>query len=165
MPLPVSLEAALLDVAEAVRGAREPWWIIGSAAVALHGAEAGEIGDIDLLMSRGDAGRLFARRGLPLAPGPGGPLFRSALLGRWSAAGREVEAMAGLEVCGARGWVQVLPRGRAAVAVAGATLFVPPRDELVAILRLFGREKDLARAAALEAAGRPRDWTEPPPRG
>jgi hypothetical protein len=43
----------------------------------------------------------------------------------------------------------VAPRTRQAVTVDGRMLYVPARPELIDILRLFGRSKDLERAEAL----------------
>lgn len=54
--------------------------------------------------------------------------------------------MADLELCTADGWQPVRPLTR----VARGGVFVPDREELRAILRAFGREKDLARAALLD---------------
>ena len=49
-----SLAAALDEVAAALRGARDPWWVIGSAAARLHGAET-PVADVDVLLSERDA--------------------------------------------------------------------------------------------------------------
>jgi hypothetical protein len=153
MDIPADLAAALAQVAEAAAGARDRWWIIGSAAAALHGADVGDLRDIDLLMSRSDASRLL--RSLGLAPAPGAPSdrFRSAAFGRFRAGGLEVEVMGGLRLADGSGWRPIRLRGRESVAVAGSFVHLPPRRELAALLRRFGRSKDLARAAALEGLG------------
>jgi hypothetical protein len=108
--------AALADVAQLLRPARHPWWIIGSGAVVLHGADAGDVHDIDVLIDRADAAAVLA----------------------------------GFAIAGPQGWWQVRPATREAIVVRDATLFVPARSELVALLRHMGRSKDLRRAAALE---------------
>jgi hypothetical protein len=151
MALDSSLAAALAEVADGAAPALDPWWVIGSAAAALHGAEVGPVGDIDLLMSRRDAGRLLRSRGLTPAPGAPSDRFRSATFGRFEAGSLEVEVMGGLHLREGLGWRALRLRGRQAVRVAGHSLYVPPRAELIALLRRFGRAKDLARAAALEA--------------
>lgn len=144
------LEAGLARITEALAEASEPWWIIGSAAVVLHGAET-EVADIDLLLSVRDALALLEQPGCRrLRPEPS-PLFRSALFARWDGAGLPIELMAGLEVSRDGAWVPVQPRTRVAVRAAGTALHVPDRAELGAILGLFGRPKDLARKALLEA--------------
>jgi hypothetical protein len=148
-----TLAAALVQVAEAAAVARDRWWIIGSAAVALHGADVGEIGDIDLLMSRRDSARLLGSLGLAPAPGVPSARFRSAAFGRFEARGVEVEVMGGLHLADGSGWRPVRLRGRESVMVAGRLVYRPPRRELAALLRRFGRPKDLVRAAALEALG------------
>jgi hypothetical protein len=153
MDRPAELDAALAELADAAAGAVNRWWIIGSAAAALHGAPDVAVADIDLLMSRRDAARLLRSRGLVPAPGSGGPLFRSETFGRFRAGGYDVEVMAGLHVRTGAGWRLVRLRGRAGMTVGGRILYVPPRAELIALLRRFGRDKDLARAAALEGLG------------
>jgi hypothetical protein len=56
----LALGETLARVADALAGARHPWWIIGSAAVALHGADV-TVGDVDVLLGEEDA-RCSARR-------------------------------------------------------------------------------------------------------
>jgi hypothetical protein len=48
------LGETLARVADALAEARQPWWIIGSAAVALHGADV-TVGDVDVLLGEADA--------------------------------------------------------------------------------------------------------------
>ena len=57
------LDATLARVAAAMAqaGARDHWWIIGSAAVVLHGVDT-SVADVDLLLSPADAERLLAGR-------------------------------------------------------------------------------------------------------
>ncbi|MEG3172634.1 hypothetical protein U1708_10460 [Sphingomonas sp. ZB1N12] len=76
------LRETLVKVAAAMREAQDPCWIISSAAVALHGVEPVEVGDVDVVMSVGDARRLMD--GLGVAPIEDGAssLVRSTLFGR-----------------------------------------------------------------------------------
>lgn len=60
--------------------------------------------------------------------------------------------MGGFEVRGPEGWCAVQPVTRQPIDWEGIALFVPARAELVALLRRFGRAKDLARAALLHQA-------------
>jgi hypothetical protein len=143
------LEAALAEVAELAAAARDRWWIIGSAAAVLHGAVGIQVRDVDLLMSRHDAAKLLRAGGIAPAPGPADPLFRSQVFGRFSAAGHAVEVMGGFSVRSGDVWRPVRLRGRLAVNVAGAAVFVPTKAELIALLRSFGRDKDLERAERL----------------
>ncbi len=141
-------DAALAQVATALRSARDPWWVIGSAAVRLHGG-ATSVADIDVLTSARDAERLLATWPGKVTIGGASARFRSHPFARLDGAALPVEVMADLELCTATGWQPVRPVTR----VARGDVFVPDRDELRAILRAFGREKDLARAALLNPPG------------
>ena len=119
--------------------------MVGSAAVRLHGAET-SVADIDVLTSARDAAQLLDAWQGAVTIGGASDRFRSHPLSRLDGAALAVEVMANLEVRTADVWRRVVPATR--VAVAG--VFVPARDELAAILRAFGRDKDVARAALLE---------------
>lgn len=140
--------------AQAMRAARDDWWIIGSGAVALHGvalhgAAPVTIADVDVLLSEEDARRLMAD--LHIAPSPlaDHPHFRSAIFTRWTAPPLAVEFMAGFHVATPDGWAPVRPRSRIPVAIESGIVHIPERDDLADILRLFGRPKDVARARLL----------------
>ncbi|MES2421223.1 MAG: hypothetical protein V4595_07970 [Pseudomonadota bacterium] len=143
------LRKTLVMVAEAMRDARDPWWVIASAAVALHGVTPIEVGDVDLVMSVGDACRLMDALGITPIEDGASSLFRSTLFGRWKTPPLVVEIMAGFHVATAAGWTEVLPRTRMPVFVEGAVVYVPERVELAEMLRLFGRPKDLERVRLL----------------
>ena len=153
--MPGNLAEALKAVAQAAGSARDPWWIIGSASLALHAIDPGPIGEIDLLMSERDAAVLLKARDVPMAPGAPTSRFRSVVFGRWTASGMTVEVMAGFEAKGADAgglinWRPVLPRTRERIVIGGEALFVSSRTELAALFRRFGRAKDIARAALLD---------------
>jgi hypothetical protein len=150
MAVSPELATALADVAARMRGAERPWWIVGSAAVALHGAQT-SVADIDLLTDAATARAVLASAGLPARPGAGSRLFRSEVFGTIAAGPLPVEVMGALWLGEEGGWRRVSLVTRQPVEVGGATLWVPDRAELVALLRRFGRAKDLARAALLEA--------------
>jgi hypothetical protein len=126
--------------------AAEPWWIIGSVAVALQGGSPGDIRDIDVVLGAADARRYFRKLGLCSRAATGGSLFRSDLFARWSGIPVEIELMAGLQVNGPGGWRRLSIESR---EERREGLYVPSRDELREILRSFGRQKDLQRAATL----------------
>ena len=149
--VPVALAETLLATARVLTAAKAPWWVIGSAAVALHGA-AVAVGDVDVLLAEDDARRLLPRIGLHPSPGQSDGRFRSSLFARWNAPALAVELMSGLHVAGPNGWTPVNLLTRVPVALGDATLFVPDRAELVALLHRFGRAKDLARAALLDGS-------------
>lgn len=140
-----ALRSTLIDLAGRLREARDPWWIITGAAAALHGV-AGEVGDVDVLVSVSDARRLLRERAQPGSPSE---RYRSALFGRIDGLALLVEIMAGFELFAGGRWRRVWFARREPVLLETATLFVPGRDELAALLRAIGRPKDLARAAAL----------------
>ena len=135
----------------AMASARNRWWIIGSAAVALHGADAGEVRDVDVLLSRRDAAALCTAEGIAIRPASPHPLFRSALFARWTATPLTVELMAAFDVATADGWRREAPVSRVCIETTAGPIYVPDCAELVAILRRFGRPKDIVRAAALAA--------------
>ncbi len=143
------LRKTLVMVAEAMRDARDPWWVIASAAVALQGVTPIEVGDVDVVMSVGDARRLMDTLGITPIEDGASSLFRSTLFGQWETPPLVVEIMAGFHVETAAGWTEVLPRTRMPVLVEGSVVYVPEREELAGMLGLFGRPKDLERARLL----------------
>ncbi|WFL76561.1 hypothetical protein P7228_11205 [Altererythrobacter arenosus] len=144
-----SLASTLDLLAREMAGAEDAWWIIGSAAVALHGGDPGTIADIDVIVSRRDLDALYDRLPLSDTPDEGKAIFRSQRFGLWSEPAMPVEFMAGLEVLREGEWLPVQPRTREGIDIGGVRVFLPERAELIAILELFGREKDRARAATL----------------
>ncbi|MCB5173961.1 hypothetical protein [Microvirga lenta] len=143
----------LAHVAKELTVADGPWWLIGGAAAGLHGAEDGAIADIDIIMSPRDARKVLACLKVVPEQDGGTDLFRSEIFGRWSDPPLTVDLMGGMEVLAAGGWRRVEPATREASRVGGQLVYTPSRAELIDILRLFGRPKDLARARRLSEAG------------
>ncbi|GAA0674308.1 hypothetical protein GCM10009102_27870 [Sphingomonas insulae] len=137
---------ALSAVATVMRGARDPWWVIGSAAVALHGVVT-DVADIDLLASAADAMDVVTRLGLAVDQRDPHPLFRSRIFAQWPRADRIVEIMGGLAIDERGIWQTVIPTTR--VILGG--VYVPDRADLMQILSRFGRAKDLERRRLLAA--------------
>ena len=106
------LRETLVVIVDAMRHARDPWWVISSAAVALHGVAPIEVDDVDVLMSVGDARRVMDRLGVVPIEDGASAMFRSTLFGRWEAPPLVVEIMAGFYVATGSGWTEVLPRTR-----------------------------------------------------
>lgn len=129
--------------------ARDPWWVIGSAAVTLHGADPGSIDDIDIVLSVADARRVLPPLGVALLPGGSDGQFRSAIYNRWTIPAHPAEFMAGFELCEGAQWI---PVGFVSREEMRPGIFAPSRDELHALLLRFGRPKDLVRAASLRSA-------------
>ncbi|MEM8724505.1 MAG: hypothetical protein AAGE86_03190 [Pseudomonadota bacterium] len=141
--------ATLRRVSRLLEAADDPWWIIGSAAVALHGGDPGKIADIDVITSRRDLDWLYEKLSLTDTPEAGKPMFLSERFGRWSESNLDVEFMTGLEVRVDGVWHRVEPQTQQAIQIGKAHVFVPEREELIAMLQMFGRDKDLRRAATL----------------
>ncbi len=143
------LRKTLVMTVDAMRDARDPWWVISSAAVALHGVAPIEVDDVDLVMSVGDARRLMDALGITPIEDGASSLFRSTLFGRGETPPLVAEIMAGFHVATAAGWTEVLPRTRVPILVEGCVVYMPDRAELAGMLSLFGRPKDLERARFL----------------
>ena len=144
------LASSVAGVGAGLANCRDPWWVIGSAAMALHGA-AVEVRDVDALASRRDAAALLEARALPVRPGREDERFRSEIFGSWESGTRGVEIFAGFHVRTPQGWRELLPQSRVLLRVAGTVVFVPSIAELTAWGRLFARPKDAAREPILRA--------------
>ena len=141
------LLAQTLDiVAEAASLLQQPWWIIGSTAAFLAGLNE-PVADVDLLTSEADASRLLHSWGAEPQPPSPTPLFASTVFARIALAPLPIEVMAGTRVRGE----PLVPRTRVAVPWGDSRVYIPALAEQIAILRGFGRDKDLRRAERLEA--------------
>jgi hypothetical protein len=116
-----------------------PWSLIGSGALILLGVPLEQAGDLDVVTGVDGAGRLrsawagWLEAADPKAPD--GP-FQSQDFARYLTPWGPVEVMGGLKV-----------RGRL-LDVSGP---IPSAADQLRILKLFGRPKDLDKAARLEA--------------
>jgi hypothetical protein len=147
--LPDGLASALDAALELVAAASDDWWLIGSAAMVLHGASDLQVGDVDLLMSAADAERVRQALQLPNLADGASPQFRSEVFLRIDAASAPIEIMGGFEFRTTDGWSRLEPATREPVAWRGAALYVPALDELIRITRAFGRPKDMQRVERL----------------
>jgi hypothetical protein len=162
MDLPPGLEETLAEVAHVAADASEPWWIIGSAAVALHGARTG-VRDVDLMMGIADARHFLQRVGVISTPDTEHPQFRSIVFGTWLDPPLPVEVFAGFTLANSGGWHPVALQTRESVSIQGRTLYVPSIDELHDLLLTFGRPKDLERVRLLESiSGTSSESMQPP---
>ena len=137
--------AALLDrLTPDLESIGEPWTVIGSGALILLGLPLETANDLDIVTSADGAGRLqmvwadwlcAAEAKLPDGP------FRSEDFARYETPWSPVEVMGGLVVQGEP----------LVIGARHADLPIPTAAEQLRILRLFGRPKDLAKAARLEA--------------
>ena len=148
--LPPALYDGLIAVGEAARALREPWWIFGGAAMALYGLSDLHVPDIDVLCAPRDARALLAALDGEVMADPGEGLFRSSVYGRAPGQPILVEVMADLETRDGGDWTPVAFGSRRRVFVEDTPLFVPDIRDHIALYRLFGRPKDLARVEQLE---------------
>lgn len=151
MILDAALSMTLRAVGNVMQLAHDPWWVIASAAVALHGVELDDVGDVDVLLSAGDATRLFSSLGIAADPAANHVQFRSDLFATWTVPPLPVEFMAGFCYRMDNGWQPVLPKTREWFDIDGVGIFIPGRQELSTLLHGFGRPKDHVRAALLAA--------------
>lgn len=148
-PLATTLEL----VADALAPARHDWWIIAGAACHLHGVDTGPVRDIDVLLDERDVAAVLAPLGLAPVAGTGDGLFRSRYFASWNDPPLTVELFAGFALFERGAWQPIELASREWRRLGAARLPVPARGELEALLRRFGRPKDLARAALLSPSG------------
>jgi hypothetical protein len=149
------LAATLEVLASAARELRQPWWVFGGAAMVLAGLEGLATPDVDVMAAPQDARRLIAALGGVIVEDPGHGLFRSRVFGKASATPVPIEVMADMDVRAGAEWTRVAFATRLPIALDAGPVFIPTIDEQIATCRLFGRPKDLQRAARLEGLRRP----------
>tara|TARA_R110002124_G_scaffold10312_2_gene51607 strand:- start:64 stop:534 length:471 start_codon:yes stop_codon:yes gene_type:complete len=148
--LPGPLLATLDIVVSAAAGLRDPWWVFGGTAMALAGLEDLHIPDVDILASPRDARALIEGLHGHLSEDPGEGRFRSQVFGQILTTPVPVDVMANMDVRDGGDWTPVTFQTRIPVNVDGTTVFIPAVSEQIDTCRLFGRPKDLERAARLE---------------
>ena len=149
MTMTAALADTLAMVAETGSIASDPWWIIGSAAVVLHGGEVRDVKDVDLMMSARDADAFLMRVDATRSKADASDRFKSRVFATWSDPPIPVEVFGGFSLAVDGLWREVSLITREAVRVGGGEVFVPSADELVHLLESFGRSKDLKRARLL----------------
>lgn len=147
------LEATLDVIARDCAGLSDPWWVFGSAAMALVGVPDLAPPDVDLVVSQRDALTLIDLWSAERVSAAPSPLFRSTIFAKAQIAPVAIEVMAGFEAFSAGAWAPVAPVTRQRIAWKSGALFTPAAAEQAQICRRFGRPKDLARVARLEALG------------
>lgn len=144
------LERSLGVLAEAARSVEGDWWMIGSAAAVLSGA-ALDPEDVDVFGAPEVVRGLLAALGAEEVPVAAHERFRSAPYQRVVVdGGLPLELMGGTVVLVDGEWEAFKLETRRVVSGAWGEVFVPEVAEQVAILNLFGREKDLAKVGVLE---------------
>lgn len=151
MALNAALISALGELPALLRYCQDDYWIISSAAVALHIQQDIGAADIDLLVSRADGHKLMQQYRLTNQADQRHALFRSSLLLQYHEFALPVEIMAELTVKSGSGWQPIRPQSRQQIMTGGNFFFLPDREELAAMLACFGRPKDLERLDLLAA--------------
>ncbi|SEJ02658.1 hypothetical protein SAMN05428950_101889 [Sphingomonas sp. OV641] len=146
-----AMRETLVSVAAVMQPERDPWWIVGSAAVALLGVSPVRVAEIDALLSVRDAAKILPMIGVePIRNFERGN-FRSEIFATWRGNAMRVEFMAGVETRVDEKWESLVLQPRQAIAVDGALVFVPSLVELLGMLVGFGRPKDRERVRLLTA--------------
>ncbi len=151
--LSADLRATLNRAVELMEHARDPWFIIGSAAAALAGLAGEPVADVDILAGSSDLERVAQRLGMPHRRPDPSERFRSDRLLNLPGAPLMIEIMAGLQVRTVQGWVPVTVEASVAMPWGKAQVLIPTARDQARICHLFGRPKDLRRAARLEGLG------------
>ena len=147
------LARLLQRLAPELNALTEPWTVIGSAAIILAGVDWPDCADLDIATTAEGAAWLetawAAWRATDYAPDAEAP-FRSRF-SRYDFAPGAVEVMGDLEVRTPAGWTRLRPGAPTRHRFDGRTWPAPDLAGQIAILTMFGRPKDLAKAAVLAA--------------
>jgi hypothetical protein len=142
------LAQTLKEIAGAASALKDEWWILGSAAAALSGADILEVRDVDLLLSERDARDLLARwserRTEEVAASD---QFRSTVFARFVDAPLPIDVFGEFEMRVRGDWRRIEPLTRE----RRGDVFTPSIAEQIALLEAMDRDKDKARIAALKA--------------
>ena len=126
----------------------DEWWIIGSAAAALCGADIADVRDVDLLLSERDASALLERwSATPRTASAPSAQFRSAVFARFENGALAIEVFGGFEMRVRGQWRRIAPLTRE----ARGDVFTPSVAEQIGLLEAMDRAKDQPRIAALRA--------------
>lgn len=141
----------LQRIADYLSDTEDPWWVLGSAAMALIEIDPGDIRDIDVLVSERDADALIRKHSLTNMADGGTDGFRSNFFLTPNLGQVPVEIMAGYQIRTAGAWQVVEPKTRLRIPVGSAAIFVPDRDEQMHFLKRLGRPKDRDRLQRFQA--------------
>src|SRR6476661_4984183 len=112
-----ALSQTLAMIAAAAQSATDRWWLIGSAAVVLHGGSVEAVKDVDLMMSPSDAEAFLRRTGGHVGGAQPSNRFRSKIFGVWSAPPVPIEVFGGFRLAADRQWRDVVIASREPVTV------------------------------------------------
>lgn len=141
------LEPTLAEVSRAAARLQDPWWVTGSAAIALTGVEI-EVLDVDLLLSHRDARTLLGDWAVPTRVTEEQDRFRF-IAGTHGGTPIPVQILGALDVNVEGQWFPVTPTTRQQIDLAGGPLYIPDVADQLALLLLLRRPQDLVRAEML----------------
>lgn len=144
-----ALRDTLKGVADAMLSAHDPWWIIGIAAAALHGASPIRVAEVDVLVSARDAKCIARAIGVESAGKSVSDRFLFDFFATWHDNPLPVSLMSGIRVYNKDIWESVIFQQRVPIRVEHATLYVPSVIEVLGTLTAFGRSKDVYAVDAL----------------
>jgi hypothetical protein len=147
-----ALEKALRLVAQHGSWLESDWWVIGSTAALLDGNKQFDPDDVDVFGSTETMNAFVKSFGCELSEAPDHHQFRSMPYQRIALPdSTPIEVMGGLEVLNNGQWQKLLITTRIEISGFGAPLWIPTVEEQIAIFEMFGRPKDLEKAAVLAA--------------
>ena len=130
---------------------KDPWWIITSAATALHTLDWSDVRDIDVMVSRRDARMLLASAPFMDRTDGGTEKFRSSLYATLDLPGLPIDIFADFEICRHGHWSRVLPATRLSLEIEAGLVYTASIREQLAITKALDRAKDASRIAKLQA--------------
>ena len=146
------IQETLHVLAPALAAFQDPWWIIGSSALHLSGVPGIVPQDLDLLTSGRDADSLV--EALPDQVDsnylPSDKRFDSRFAS-FPALPMPVEVMGDLAMRIEGAWQAIIVGPSRILDVGAHEVRVPTLHEQIRLLKLFGRDKDLAKAALVSS--------------
>ncbi|GEM_PF-3278388 len=149
------LEETLHRLNDLMSDCVDPWCIFGGAALYLHGYRDMQFSDIDVLTSIADCERLCAIRDLRNEADGGTDLFRSDFLLHPHLGPLDVEIMSNFEIFTGMQWHRIDIGNPIEIRFRSAIVPVADLERVGSILRLSGRDKDLARLKLIDTLVQP----------
>ncbi len=142
-------ERSLATLIAAAPEGCDDWWLIGSAAAHLSGIDL-EPQDVDVFGGRATIERFLANLGVVTQAGSQSDRFRSTPFQSLSVEnGLPLEFMGDLHVRDGDEWHPLRLTTRVSVNTPYGRVYMPSLAEQKAVFELFGRPKDLAKAAMI----------------
>lgn len=133
----------------------DPRCIFGGSALYLHGYRDMAFSDLDVLTSASDCERIGTAGDLPNETDGGTDLFRSDFLLHPQLGPLDVEIMSNFDIFAAMRWHRIDIGNPIEIRFRSAVVPVANLERVGSILRLSGRDKDLARLKLIDTRARP----------